>query len=523
MKKIYYLFFLVLGISKMNAQQIHRCYTTEYIEHLSQSNLNIKQDIKNTFDAAKAHTTTQASFKSTAPTTIYRIPVVFHIVYNTAAENVADSLVYSQLKVLNNDFRKLNADTVNHRAIFKDRAADVGFEFYLATLDPDGNITNGITRTETDVTDFSGGGFFPDPNAIDDVKSNTSGGKDAWDADNYLNIWICNTGGSILGFAYPPETAPNWPAGQVPANKGKWGVVISHIVFGYNNPLATGGYDIADQGRTAVHEVGHYFGLRHIWGDAGSAFFPGADCDITKDDGIDDTPHMGENSQTSGCDFNKNSCTNGETPDEPDMPENYMDYSTETCQNMFTEGQADIMRSMAVTGRPDLAEIITNETIIVESGDYIVVNNTDTIIVDANTYVEINEGDKVVFLNENNGYSYTVNHDGQLQGTDNYAVTADGEITVSGVSGINQIETNNLLVSVFPNPAKSSLTLINHSKNKLSAISITNVEGKTFLIESNLQLKENKIDLSSFDTGLYFISLYDGQKLFSVKKISIVK
>lgn len=520
MKKIYLLLVLIFFATNINAQQIHRCYTNEYIDYLSKTNPTIKQNIKNSFDAAKLHASSQISLKSTAPTTIYRIPVVFHIVYNTTEENMPDSLIYSQLEVLNKDFRKLNADTVNHRTIFKDRAADVGFDFFLATIDPDGNPTTGITRTETNVTSFQA--TFPDFD-MDKMKFSVSNGADAWDTDNYLNIWVCNTGGSILGFAYPPETAPNWQAGQVPTNHGKWGVVISYEVFGFNNPLATGGLNIADQGRTAVHEVGHYFGLRHIWGDAGSVFFPGPDCDITKDDGIDDTPHMGENSQTSGCNINKNSCTNGETPDEPDMFENYMDYSVESCQNMFTQGQADLMQSMAITGRPDLATIIKNTTIIVESGDYIVINGTDTILIDNNTSISIQIGDEIIFLNENNGYTYLASNNGFLNGTDNYETTENGEVMLTEPSNINNTFYNNNLISLFPNPTSSTITLTNKSNFKISKIIITNITGKSFSVEKETFLQDNQINISHLETGLYFISLYDGDNLFSIKKVSLIK
>jgi hypothetical protein len=506
-------------MANINAQQIHRCYTNEYIDYLSLTDPYIKQNIQESFNAAKLHASNQMSIKSTVPGTIYRIPVVFHVVYNTTQENTSDALIMSQLDVINKDFRKLNADTINHRPVFKDRASDVGFEFFMATIDPDGNPTTGITRTQTSVTSF--GGFFPNPNEIDKVKFTADNGKDAWDTDNYLNIWICNTGGSILGFAYPPETAPNWPAGQTPADQGKWGIVISYEVFGFNNPLAIGALSIANQGRTAIHELGHYFGLRHIWGDSG--FFGSIDCDITKDDGISDTPHMGNNSQNDGCDFSKNTCANGETPDEPDMPENYMDYSEESCQNMFTQGQADIMQSMAVTGRPQLAYIIADDIINLSLGSYVVINGTDTILIDETTIIVINIGDEILFLNENNGYAYTASNSGVLNGTDNYTVTANGTITVDEPNAINNINVNNQLITVFPNPSNSSISLINNSNYSISQISITDIEGKSILLEKEATFYKNHIDLSYLNTGLYFISIYEGDKLFSVKKLSILK
>jgi hypothetical protein len=128
------------------------------------------------------------------------------------------------------------------------------------------------------------------------------------------------------------------------------GVVIHYEVFGRNNPLAVGPLDIATRGRTVVHEVGHFLGLRHIWGDGPlSIIFP----DCSGNDGIDDTPTAGNNSQATGCDTSKNTCTDG-NPDLPDMFENYMDYSREECQNVFTQGQVNLMRAMLATSRVDL-------------------------------------------------------------------------------------------------------------------------------------------------------------------------
>ncbi|MCB9191940.1 MAG: T9SS type A sorting domain-containing protein [Flavobacteriales bacterium] len=339
---------LSLAISSMViGQNIHRCGTVEAIAHREAVNPGYSKAVEQTFEQVK-HIIAQKDINDPDP--IYQIPVVVHIVYNTPDENISSDLVYSQIARLNRDYRRLNEDTADTRIDFKPVAADAGIEFYLAGVDPQGNPSGGITRTQTSRADFAPD-FFG--NGLDDVKQSTLGGVDAWDTDNYLNIWVCDLLGNnslfqILGFAYPPATAPNWPNGSAASDPNFEGVVIHYGVFGENNPAATGMLAVADKGRTAVHEVGHYLGLRHIWGDV----LFGDGC--TEDDGLDDTPNASANAGQV-CNFNNNTCTDSPV-DFPDMIENYMDYAEEQCMNLFTQDQVDIMRSMLETARTDLAD-----------------------------------------------------------------------------------------------------------------------------------------------------------------------
>ncbi len=354
-----------LACLTVQSQNVNRCATHDVYEYNAHKNPGYAAAVEHAFNAAKQSAQRIQANKSGDWDTIYRIPIVVHIVYNTPEQNLDDSLICSQIEVLNQDYRRLNADTSSTRSFFKSRAADTGIEFFLATTDPQGNPTTGITRTYTDTPYFSViGDIFSgsSENGADKVKKTAKGGIDAWDVNNYLNIWVCNMKdpasifGLVLGFAYPPDNAPNWPAEAFPADSTLSGVVIHYEVFGRNNPLATGQLEMANQGRSAVHEVGHYLGLRHIWGDGPlSILIP--DCSV--DDGIDDTPNSGNNSQADAasavnCNINKNTCTDS-INDLPDMWENYMDYSKEECQNMFTQGQAAIMRAMLATSRTDLA------------------------------------------------------------------------------------------------------------------------------------------------------------------------
>ncbi len=253
---------------------------------------------------------------------VITIPVVFHVVYNTAAQNISDSQIQSQIDILNEDFRRLNADAVNTPGDFSGIASDVEIEFCLATQDPNGQVTNGITRTQTSKTEF------PLNTSLDyrAVKFNSSGGKDAWPSSDYLNFWVANLGGGILGYA-------TFPGGD-PAIDG---VVCGYRFIG-NQGTATAPYNL---GRTATHEVGHWLNLRHIWGDG----------NCNADDFVADTPTAGgPNYSGSPCTYpGPNSCNDG-GDDLPDMFQNYMDYSDDGCMNLFTIGQKNRMRSLFEAG-----------------------------------------------------------------------------------------------------------------------------------------------------------------------------
>lgn len=512
MKNCLLLFLLCATVAQaQQLNQVHKCYTNEHLDFLHLVHPGLKENIKQTFETAQAHAEQKASIKSLFDTT-YRIPVVFHVVYNGSIQNLDQALLESQIEVLNEDFNRLNIDTANTRTIFKDRASSVGFEFFLATIDPDGNPTNGITRTPT--TEVYN--FFD----LDAMK-NASTGKAAWDTDEYLNIWVCDLGGFILGFAYPPSAAPNWPAGQSPSSVDYEGVVLHYEIVGRNNPLATGQLAIADQGRSAVHEVGHFWGLRHIWGDSGNPFAPGVDCDLSADDGFSDTPHAGNNSQATGCNFSKNTCINSEAPDEPDMIENYMDYSTETCQNMFTEQQANLMRSMAVIGRPNLANVIKDENINIAQGQWIVLNNTDTFFLDGNSSVNINAGDEVMFLNMNNGFNYTASNGATFNANDEVILSEEGNVSFS--SDPNSIRSQEIdLVQVYPNPAQNLIQISNPQGILFNSVKIISITGQVVLEIALIENLDLKISIQAIHSGAYFLQFVNQSEIIGVKKLNIL-
>ena len=256
--------------------------------------------------------------RSIQPT--YIIPVVVHVIHNGEAEgvgsNISDQQILSQIEVLNEDFRRFNKDTINTPEQFKAVAADTEIEFRLAKRDPQGLPTNGIKRVLGPQDKYS---FFNDEEKLKILSY--------WPAEDYLNIWIINefTEGDYIGYAtYPISNLPGIDDPNY--NRLLDGVVIGHKYFGSIDkgdfPVLEPNYD---KGRTVTHEIGHFLGLRHVWGDGGCGM----------DDYCDDTPP--QDSQTSGCPSMSVSCGSD------DMIQNYMDYTHDRCMNLFTVCQKQRM------------------------------------------------------------------------------------------------------------------------------------------------------------------------------------
>jgi hypothetical protein len=250
---------------------------------------------------------------------IITIPVVVHVVYRNTAENISDAQIQSQIDVLNKDFRKQNSDASLVPSAFSSLAADCEIQFCLADRDPNGNPTTGITRTSTTKTSFS--------QSSDDVKSSASGGKDPWDTEKYLNMWVCNLSGGLLGYA-------QFPGGSASTD----GVVMRYTAFGTTG-TATAPYN---KGRTTTHEVAHYLDLYHIWGD---------EPNCAQDDDVSDTPLQQD--KNFGCPTFPLT-DNCQTSSPGVMFMNYMDYVDDDCMYMFTTGQKTRMRASLNTTRAGL-------------------------------------------------------------------------------------------------------------------------------------------------------------------------
>ena len=252
--------------------------------------LNKRQSLTaftNNFDASKSAGTVKI------------IPVVFHIIHDYASENISRAQVMDALNIINEDFRKLNADTGQIVTAFQSIAADSEIEFRLANIDPFGNCTDGITRTVSPLT----------ANADENVKALIS-----WPNDKYLNIWVVrHISFGAGGYAYYPGTA----------SPGNEGIVVLHTQTGGIG--TSGGSNFAR--RTLTHEVGHYLNLMHTWGDSNDCGQPD---NCWYDDDVTDTPNTSGDCQ--GCNLTANTCGNGIA-----NTQNYMDYAT--CTKMFTQGQ----------------------------------------------------------------------------------------------------------------------------------------------------------------------------------------
>jgi hypothetical protein len=252
------------------------------------------------------------------------IPLVVHVVYNTAQQNISDEQILSQINVLNNDFRKLNTDRLHSSHPYYNLSGNANIEFCLAKIDKNGNATTGIVRTATSITEFDGN---PINTSDEKVKFSNQGGDDFWDAKKYLNIWVCKLSGGTLGYAQFPSVFSSSPETD--------GVVIDYRYFGTIGTV-TAPYNL---GRTATHEIGHWLNLYHIWGDANCG-----------DDEVNDTPTQA--SENYDCPtFPHISCSNGPNGD---LFMNFMDYTDDGCMSMFTNGQVDRMAAILNGVRNDI-------------------------------------------------------------------------------------------------------------------------------------------------------------------------
>ncbi|TCK68060.1 gliding motility-associated-like protein [Winogradskyella wandonensis] len=313
-KNLYYLvaaFFLVT--TSMFAQE-RICASAELLEQQLQNNPSHAENLARLEERTRLRANNDPSVQRMDG--ILYVPVVVHVVYNTDAQNISDAQIQSQIDVINKDFRGLNVEFADIQANQWPQAADMEIEFYLAQIDPDGNPTNGITRTQTDITSF---GFE------DTMKSTAAGGKDPWDTSLYFNFWTVNFSGGLLGFAQFPGGDPSTD-----------GIVMGYNFFGSSDD-DDGSFVLSapfDKGRTTTHEMGHFFNLRHIWGDGPCG----------ADDFVDDTPES--DASNGGCQTGSVSCGS------VDMVENYMDYSDDACMGLFTEGQKNRMRATLEPGGP---------------------------------------------------------------------------------------------------------------------------------------------------------------------------
>lgn len=582
MKKTLILFSSLIVIILLNnantiAQNIHLepCAAHNVYQKQAEENDQYAQAVQKTFEKAKTLAKQKLVQKTAGEldtNPIFKIPVVVHVVYENEDENLPDGFIHSQIDILNKHFRHLNENASDLRPIFEDIVGDPMIEFYLADTDPDGNPTDGITRTETDVESFGPNldafeealveafeacgiegfdaenfdieDFDPtefidelpcliaelenieveeDPLALDYVKAAATGGKAPWDTEKYLNLWVCDLGGALLGFAYPPVEAPNFPEETIPANIEEVdGVVIHYQVFDANNPYGVDEYEsIADQGISAVHEIGHYLGLRHTWGDPMIEDDP-----CTADDGIDDTPIAATNSQPTDpnnlppCEelFDKDSCQDDELPD---MIENYMDYSLETCQNSFTNEQIGLMRSMLEIARTGLlskieVDFVADNTSIFsgESVNFSLTQNSNAFEVewdfgDGNTSNAANP--EHTFIDSG---IYTISLTGTNPSGENTTIKTE-YIEVLDIVGVETLSPN--AWDIHPNPSNGLFVVEQIEDCDQCLITIYDAKGQTIKTLQNNLNNQVTIDLTAESKGIYFVTINQNGKMGSKK------
>tara|TARA_B100000902_G_scaffold399758_1_gene472351 strand:+ start:3 stop:1709 length:1707 start_codon:yes stop_codon:yes gene_type:complete len=409
MKKIFTI--ICCYLFSLNLFSQDRCGTEEYLEILQRNNPNIINERIKLEKDLQRWIQNRTSHKQN---TIITVPVVVHVVYSNNQQNISDQQIQTQIDVLNNDFRRTNVDAIMTPNIWTSIAADCEIEFCLATIDPNGNITNGITRTQTSNSSFS--------ITNNNIKSTSNGGKDAWPNNDYLNLWVCNLSGGLLGYATPPTF------GAIGQNDG---VVIDYTNFG---TIGTAQSPF-NKGRTATHEVGHWLNLDHVWGNGNCG-----------NDNVSDTPIQEEANY--GCPsfpHNINSCNTSNS--NGDMFMNYMDYTNDGCMNFFTNGQKTRMIAAINQSRQNLLNhnLCTGST---QPCSPIAINTSNQLnegfqngVLANNWSINNPDNDKTWEINNNTGYNsnssiYINNADYPANGQIDDLILPPMDFTSSSISNI---------------------------------------------------------------------------------------
>ncbi|MGB1204887.1 MAG: M43 family zinc metalloprotease [Chitinophagales bacterium] len=320
MIKTNYIIIIVLFFTQqlMFAQSNERCHADQHLQQnlainpkLAEKQQHLNIEIEKYLAKQQNTLSKQAG--------ILTIPVVVHVVYHNETQNISDAQIQSQIDVLNADFRKQNNNINNTPSEFAGLAADCEIEFCLVSVAPDGSATNGITRTHTT---YSTIGSATTASGVSQIYYDDLGGKNAWNTEQYVNIWVGELNFGLLGYATYPTLAA----------AGEDGIVMSYEYFGTTG-TATAPYN---GGRTLTHEMGHFFGLYHIWGTTIN------ECE--EDDSVTDTPQ--QNGPHYSCpSYPQTSCSNSS------MFMNYMDYTDDACMTMFSVGQKERMTAAIYTFR----------------------------------------------------------------------------------------------------------------------------------------------------------------------------
>ena len=465
MKNIILLTFFLINSTLIFSQENYRKCNTNRL---------VNQELKNNPDYLKARNNAKELTITKSEKSTITIPVVIHIIHRNTPNhtnigdgtNISNAQIEDQLRILNEDYSKTNPeflDTLQFlpRNTFNDYWGNPDLKFCLATTDPNGNPTTGVTRTATTQINWDADDDSNDPcHESNGMKKTSCGGKDGWDPYKYLNIWVCdltNSGsGMTLGYSYLPGLLQN-PFN--PSDDYKDGLVVDYRYFGTVDIAAP-----SSDGRTPTHEIGHYLGLNHTFSEPNYPSYSCLDnnqnsicCD--RDGGnVDDTPatdgiYWGNVTSST----NNNTCNDlnyGFNSDLLDMDENYMSYAANTW--MFSQGQVNVM--------------------------LITLNASES------------NGGRSALKNSN----VSVNCSGIISATNNF------------LSNIN--------LNIYPNPSKGNLVI--NASEKIITISVFNIVGKEVI--SNAKTNNNQLDLNQLSNGVYFINI-STEKGKITKKIILSK
>lgn len=439
------------------------------------------------------------------------VPVVFHVVYNNPSENISDNEVLDLLAILNEDFSMSNSMISSIRPEFAGIAANSNIKFCLASKDPQGNSSKGITRFQTDMNYFNPYLSAPIGNvgSANCMKNNGSG-QPSWNPEEYINIWICNisngANSGAAGYTYSPigTTLSGLPSAS-----------IDGIVLDYNLGVQSG------NSRAISHEMGHYFGLKHTWGASSGS------CGLS-DDGFQDTPStpgafiQSHASCASGA--NALSCEVGKSW----QFENLMDYSD--CFSMFTIQQVNYMNMVLSDARSGLLNSSAIHCTVADlqvpqaefSGCKAITANemltlsNETVNTASSFTWEIQPATGWAFVNGTDANS--VNPEIEFYTSGSYSVSLIAEtsggtdtetvsncISVAGTAGINE-ENAAATFSVYPNPSNGIINInLNGAVNQTQIAIYNSVGAAVYQVNPSSELVQ--IDLSAFSSGMYFVEV----------------